>query len=141
MVRCDQRSETENASMPLKPAAFLAACLVLFTPLTAIAQDSPAQNSTPATLPVTDTVPVAQDIPYPGTMRLMVDATDTVQNIFKIRQIIPVGSSGPMTLLYPERSEEHTSELQSLMRISYAVFCLKNNTTETKRQITKSIVC
>src|SRR3546814_2963113 len=25
-----------------------------------------------------------------------------------------------------ERSEEHTSELQSLMRISYAVFCLKN---------------
>src|SRR3546814_9211719 len=28
-----------------------------------------------------------------------------------------------------ERSEEHTSELQSLMRISYAAFCLKNNTT------------
>src|SRR3546814_1358721 len=26
---------------------------------------------------------------------------------------------------YTERSEEHTSELQSLMRISYAVFCLK----------------
>src|SRR3546814_936872 len=26
------------------------------------------------------------------------------------------------------RSEEHTSELQSLMRISYAVFCLKKNT-------------
>src|SRR3546814_6065682 len=26
---------------------------------------------------------------------------------------------------FPERSEEHTSELQSLMRISYAVFCLK----------------
>src|SRR3546814_8025025 len=29
------------------------------------------------------------------------------------------------------RSEEHTSELQSLMRISYAVFCLKNNTQHT----------
>src|SRR3546814_1713156 len=28
----------------------------------------------------------------------------------------------------PIRSEEHTSELQSLMRISYAVFCLKKNT-------------
>src|SRR3546814_1032741 len=28
-------------------------------------------------------------------------------------------------LLLPARSEEHTSELQSLMRISYAVFCLK----------------
>src|SRR3546814_10023989 len=30
----------------------------------------------------------------------------------------------------PSRSEEHTSELQSLMRISYAVFCLKKNTTQ-----------
>src|SRR3546814_2848792 len=29
----------------------------------------------------------------------------------------------------PPRSEEHTSELQSLMRISYAVFCLKNTST------------
>src|SRR3546814_7784502 len=28
----------------------------------------------------------------------------------------------------PDRSEEHTSELQSLMRISYAVFCLKKKT-------------
>src|SRR3546814_1411331 len=30
------------------------------------------------------------------------------------------------------RSEEHTSELQSLMRISYAVFCLKKKTTKQK---------
>src|SRR3546814_8067057 len=30
--------------------------------------------------------------------------------------------------LLPYRSEEHTSELQSLMRISYAVFCLKKKT-------------
>src|SRR3546814_2889274 len=34
----------------------------------------------------------------------------------------PIGSQ-------PVRSEEHTSELQSLMRISYAVFCLKKKTT------------
>src|SRR3546814_9562713 len=31
-----------------------------------------------------------------------------------------------------KRSEEHTSELQSLMRISYAVFCLKKKKTITK---------
>src|SRR3546814_2941639 len=37
------------------------------------------------------------------------------------------------TLLYGFliRSEEHTSELQSLMRISYAVFCLKKKTLQT----------
>src|SRR3546814_4127054 len=32
-----------------------------------------------------------------------------------------------------ERSEEHTSELQSLMRISYAVFCLKKKTQQNSR--------
>src|SRR3546814_5247044 len=37
----------------------------------------------------------------------------------------------------PARSEEHTSELQSLMRISYAVFCLtkKNMTDQPKKHI------
>src|SRR3546814_8299258 len=44
--------------------------------------------------------------------------------------IVPVGSL--------DRSEEHTSELQSLMRISYAVFCLKKkqNTRENAKQNT-----
>src|SRR3546814_3980769 len=32
------------------------------------------------------------------------------------------------------RSEEHTSELQSLMRISYAVFCLKKKNKKTNKQ-------
>src|SRR3546814_2951052 len=37
------------------------------------------------------------------------------------------------------RSEEHTSELKSLMRISYAVFCLnKNNTTTTQTPISNA---
>src|SRR3546814_2774130 len=34
-------------------------------------------------------------------------------------------------MLAQHRSEEHTSELQSLMRISYAVFCLKQKTQKT----------
>src|SRR3546814_1281051 len=39
---------------------------------------------------------------------------------------------GPVVREAGERSEEHTSELQSLMRISYAVFCLqKKNTNQT----------
>src|SRR3546814_2122890 len=35
--------------------------------------------------------------------------------------------------LAARRSEEHTSELQSLMRISYAVFCLKKKTTPAQQ--------
>src|SRR3546814_2860205 len=34
-----------------------------------------------------------------------------------------------------QRSEEHTSELQSLMRISYAVFCLKKKNTHTNKDL------
>src|SRR3546814_5925793 len=41
------------------------------------------------------------------------------------------GSSTPRSAL--SRSEEHTSELQSLMRISYAVFCLKKKKIATHR--------
>src|SRR3546814_8632564 len=37
------------------------------------------------------------------------------------------------------RSEEHTSELQSLLRISYAVFCLTKNNTTTY-EVTRSII-
>src|SRR3546814_9411913 len=37
-------------------------------------------------------------------------------------------------LLPHPRSEEHTSELQSLMRISYAVFCLKKKKTQHTRE-------
>src|SRR3546814_1880496 len=39
---------------------------------------------------------------------------------YAVRDVFPAGD---------QRSEEHTSELQSLMRISYAVFCLKKKIT------------
>src|SRR3546814_5136146 len=50
-------------------------------------------------------------------------------------QAIHISTEGPLGLaarrwcLKTGRSEEHTSELQSLMRISYAVFCLKKKST------------
>src|SRR3546814_10629257 len=46
---------------------------------------------------------------------------------------VMIGLLGNATIFAPLRSEEHTSELQSLMRISYAVFCLKKK----KEQIYK----
>src|SRR3546814_5499113 len=53
---------------------------------------------------------------------------------------IVVGEKNPHQLAIsrwaPPRSEEHTSELQSLMRISYAVFCLKKTTTNTASTLT-----
>src|SRR3546814_980300 len=56
-----------------------------------------------------------------------------------IPSVVPTSKAAVTTLPYFDvhlygffvvcRSEEHTSELQSLMRISYAVFCLKKKTT------------
>src|SRR3546814_4507156 len=46
------------------------------------------------------------------------------------RGLSPTADVTPMAV----RSEEHTSELQSLMRISYAVFCLKKKTKNNKHQ-------
>src|SRR3546814_2005726 len=49
---------------------------------------------------------------------------------FRAAQVAQISSS--VKLL--QRSEEHTSELQSLMRISYAVFCLKKKTHNKSHQ-------
>src|SRR3546814_2572319 len=46
---------------------------------------------------------------------------------------VPLGEAQPRER-HPHRSEEHTSELQSLMRISYAVFCLKKKKKTNKLQ-------
>src|SRR3546814_9590135 len=49
----------------------------------------------------------------------------------RCRILIVMGVSNPENERHNRhRSEEHTSELQSLMRISYAVFCLKKKKTE-----------
>src|SRR3546814_1315288 len=51
-------------------------------------------------------------------------------NIGIVTTLRPVAHALPIGPCDTARSEEHTSELQSLMRISYAVFCLQQNTTE-----------
>src|SRR3546814_2457075 len=52
--------------------------------------------------------------------------------------IVHVGKLAVVIWLRPDevdRSEEHTSELQSLMRISYAVFCLKKKKINTSHHV------
>src|SRR3546814_3460734 len=53
-------------------------------------------------------------------------------------KIVAIATGYLFALAYAGRSEEHTSELQSLMRISYAVFCLKKkkNNTSPNNSIT-----
>src|SRR3546814_6499071 len=52
--------------------------------------------------------------------------------------IVRIASISSVNFMVPScRSEEHTSELQSLMRISYAVFCLKKKNNHKKYKATK----
>ncbi len=47
-------------------------------------------------------VPAPEDVPFPGTIALHVDARDIMRRIFRVREIIPVGAAGRFTLLFPE---------------------------------------
>src|SRR3546814_6900838 len=66
---------------------------------------------------------IAQDIRCDG--RLLLDAEV---------KVAALDADGFRPRGIPERSEEHTSELQSLMRISYAVFCLKKKPNTKQAQ-------
>ena len=46
-------------------------------------------------------IPSAKDVPYSGTIRLDVDATDTIRHIFRVHEIIPVTPGSSVTLFYP----------------------------------------
>src|SRR3546814_2962959 len=52
----------------------------------------------------------------------------------KIRRILKIGDQRFGRHAMRVRSEEHTSELQSLMRSSYAVFCLKKKTKQQQKR-------
>jgi predicted metalloprotease with PDZ domain len=61
-----------------------------------------AANSAPQPQPFADDIPAARDIPYPGTIRLSVEATDLARGIMKVRETIPVPGPGPLVLLAPK---------------------------------------
>src|SRR3546814_1603356 len=74
----------------------------------------------------------------PGTRANIDEFTETTsQAIMDVggatrgKAIIILNPAEPPLIM---RSEEHTSELQSLMRISYAVFCLKKKTQQNEQQ-------
>src|SRR3546814_6126286 len=67
--------------------------------------------------------------------RVLLDAMYDLPDHEDVRKIVihreVIGGTAPPVQVHVDerRSEEHTSELQSLMRISYAVFCLKKTNT------------
>src|SRR5262245_21452682 len=78
-------------------AAWLGVWLVLVVSAGAWAQSAGPQ---PAAMP--EAIAAPRDVPYPGTIRLSVDATDLARHIFTVRETIPVRGGEALTLLYPQ---------------------------------------
>src|SRR3546814_2508224 len=75
-------------------------------------------------------------LPSPATFKITEFDFDKLEHRFRELAFLNSGVRLFLTDARHERSEEHTSELQSLMRISYAVFCLKKKTPKTIKQQT-----
>src|SRR3546814_2953956 len=68
----------------------------------------------------------------PEELMHMIDVLEEAVGKKAVRDFQPL-QAGDVPETYANRSEEHTSELQALMRISYAVFCFKKNKQENRR--------
>ena len=78
-------------------AILLAAAAAPFQPVLAVPLSAPQPTALPPALPA------PRDIPYPGTIRLTVDATDVTHGIFRVNEVIPVApGTTTLTLLYPD---------------------------------------
>jgi predicted metalloprotease with PDZ domain len=77
--------------------ALLAASALVATGVNPFAQSAGPQ---PSAMPAP--TPAPMDVPYPGTIRLRVDATDIERHIFNVNESIPVRGAGQVTLLYPQ---------------------------------------
>src|SRR3546814_7307152 len=95
----------------MRPAALTAALVIASAGMTCTAQ-AQLQASAEARAPA--------DTPEAG-IALELNKLETVKNACRAYLVVQ-----------NRRSEEHTSELQSLMRISYAVFCLKKKKLKHK---------
>ncbi|PKB19276.1 glycyl aminopeptidase [Novosphingobium kunmingense] len=76
---------------------------LLLTSATLISSPARAANSAPLAVPIAQTVPDAKDVPYPGTIKLDIDASDTVRGVYRVTETIPVAAgTRTLTLLYPQ---------------------------------------
>lgn len=76
--------------------------VLLLSSATAALAQVPAGNSAPT--PYLYPVPIAppQDVPFPGTIALDIDATNSSQGIFEVKEAIPVTASGDTVIFYPK---------------------------------------
>jgi predicted metalloprotease with PDZ domain len=89
-----------SATLPLA-AALLSTLAVLPAPV--LAQVQPPANTRPMAVPTPQTIPDAEDKPYPGTIGLVIDASDVTTGAYRVTETIPVAAgTTKLTLLHPK---------------------------------------
>ncbi|MET0180741.1 MAG: peptidase M61, partial [Novosphingobium sp.] len=77
--------------------------LALVLAATPAAAQSAAMRSAPVAIPLASMVPDAVDAPYPGTIALVIDATDVQRGVYRVTETIPVApGTERLTLLLPQ---------------------------------------
>ena len=76
--------------------------MLLATAVVIAALTAASAQQGPTPYPMPPEVPAPQDQPYPGIIKLAVDATDTARAIFHVHENIPVAHAGAMVLLFPK---------------------------------------
>src|SRR3546814_9103471 len=104
-----------DIALPLAPllAAITVLVAINFASLALLARGRAVTNAELTAALLFDVAALAWQLHHSGGL------TNPFASLFLLQVVIGA------ILLTPRRSEEHTSELRSLMRISYAVFCLK----------------
>ena len=84
----------------------------------ASAQTDSPQSGTPQSAPMPPAIAAPQDVAYPGTIKLTVDATDLDHRIFKIHETVPVAKAGDLVLMLPKWLPGHHSPGTDLTKIA-----------------------
>ncbi|MFC4293702.1 M61 family metallopeptidase [Novosphingobium tardum] len=121
--------------MKINPAvAPLVAALLLSTASSALQAQAPASRSTPAALPIAETIPVAQDVAYPGTIALDIDATDVVRGLYRVTETIPVKpGTSDLVLLLPRWLPGNHSPTGNVAQVNDIRFFAGNKPLAWKR--------
>ena len=110
--------------MKLKAVATL---LLLSAAVPAIGQSAPAvrNSAPPAQAPLElPAIPAARDVPFPGTMTLNIDATDTSHFVFTTHETLTGVTPGEMTLLFPQwlpGTHSPTGQIDKLANLHFRV--------------------
>jgi predicted metalloprotease with PDZ domain len=88
-------------SLSILREAHVRTALLLLSAAALAAGAAVAQDVAPQLAMVPPEIASPKDAAYPGTIKLLVDATDTDRHIYRIHETIPVAGAGPITLAYP----------------------------------------